>query len=329
MSRILTGDKLIESVRNRAMVPSDNRTFDDTNILSIANEELDVQLLDKLLSIHEAHLVTHINVERTDDGVYIIPDRAIGNKLVDISLVQGNQVYEMTQIGINELPDHDEAYNSIGMDKFYIEGNQIKLIQPTRSYDHIRIHFYLRPNVLTKLDQCAIIKNITNDSNLGTTSFTFVSMPNKFQLTDGSLGTSIKYDIVDQKSPNKITVYDLTPTAISTSLKTLTFNTEDLGDELKNIKQGDYMTFAEESPVPNIPTEMHPVLAQLTAVHILEAMGDTEGLNNAKVRLERMFASTTQLVDDRVELAPRKIKPTHGTLSDVFVNRNVRRKKGY
>lgn len=329
MSRILTGDKLIESVRNRAMVPSDNRTFDDNNILAIANEEMDVQLLDKLLSIKEGHLATHIDIPKNSEGIYNIPDRAIGNKLMDVSLLEGNQVWETTQIGISELPDHDEAYSSIGMDRFYIEGNQIKLIQPTRSYEFVRMYFYIRPNVLTKVNQAAIIKNIVNDVNAGITTFTFSSMPNKFQLTDGTLGSTLKYDIVDSKSPNKILLWDLTPTSINTSLKALSFNTSDLESQLKNIKQGDFITFAEESPVPNIPTEMHPVLAQLTAVHILEAMGDTEGLNNAKVRLDRMVASTVQIVDDRVELAPKKIKPKHGTLTDVFISQNLRRRKGY
>lgn len=329
MSRVLTGDKLIESVRNRAMVPSDNRTFDDNNILAIANEEMDVQLLDKLLSIKEGHLATHIDVPRNDDGIYNIPTRAIGNKLMDVSLIESNQIWELTQIGISELPDHDEAYSSFGMDKFYIEGNQIKIIQPTRSYQYVRMYFYIRPNVLTKTNQAAAIKSIVTDSNTGKTTFTFATMPSKFQVTDGVLGTTLKYDIVDSQSPNKIISWDLIPTSINTNLKTMAFNTSDIEKQLVNIKQGDYITFAEESPVPNIPTEMHPVLAQLTAVHILEAMGDTEGLNNAKVRLERMFASTMQIVDDRVELAPKKIKPKHGTLTDVFVNRNVRRRKGY
>jgi hypothetical protein len=329
MSRILTGDKLIESVRNRAMVPSDNRTFDDTNILAIANEEMDVQLLDKLLSIKEGHLATHIDIPANNEGIYNIPDRAIGNKVMDISLIESSQVWELTQIGISELPDHDEAYSNYGMDKFYIEGNQIKLIQPTRSYEYVRVYFYIRPNVLTKTSEAGVIKTINNDLNTGITTFTFVTMPNKFQLTDGSLGSTIKYDIVDSKSPNKILSWDLQPTTVNSSLKTISFNTSDIQDQLVNIKQGDYITFAEESPVPNIPTEMHPVLAQLTAVHILEAMGDTEGLNNAKVRLDRMVTSTVQIVDDRVELAPKKIKPRHGTLTDVFINRNIRRRKGY
>ena len=324
MSRILTGDKIIESVRNRAMVPTDNRTFDDNNILSIANEELDVQLLDKLLSIKEGHLATHIDVPRNDTGIYNIPDRAIGNKLLDISLIESSQVWELTQISIGELPQQDDSYNSYGMDKFYIEGNQIKLIRPARNYEYVRMYFYIRPNVLTKVNQSAIIKSITIVGS--DTTVTFSSIPSKFQTTD-STGAIIKYDIVDSKSPNKILSWDLVPTSINNSLKFMVFNTNSITKQLTNIKQGDYVTFAEESPVPNIPTEMHPVLAQLTAVHILEAMGDTEGLNNAKVRLDRMTMSTMQIVDDRVELAPKKIKPLHGTLNSIL-SRNHRRRKG-
>ena len=93
MSRVLTGNKLVESVRNRAMIPDDTSVYTDQDILDIANEEMDVQLLDKLLSLHEEHLTTHIDVPNNGKGVYDIPVRAIGNKLRDVSLLYGCLLY--------------------------------------------------------------------------------------------------------------------------------------------------------------------------------------------------------------------------------------------
>jgi hypothetical protein len=146
-------------------------------------------------------------------------------------------------------------------------------------------------------------------------------MPSKFT-------SLIQYDVVGHRSPNKIKVWDLIPTEVNASLKYVKFNLSDIEDVLGEIKVGDYVCQAEESPVPNIPTEMHPVLAQLTAVHALESLGDSEGLANAQKRLERMERSVMQLVDDRVELANKKIKPRNGTLNETRSGYYNRRRRG-
>jgi len=320
MSRILTGNKLVESVRNRAMIPNDTSIYTDQNILDIANEELDVQLLDKLLTLHEEHLTTHIDVARNDDGVYDIPYRSVGNKIRDVVMINGGTQYELTQISIGELPDYtyDDSTYSYGMDKFYVESNQVKLVSKTRSYDTIRIYFYIRPNVLTKTQESAQISTISNDGT--ETTITFVSMPSKFASTD-------VFDIVGNRTPNRIKSWDIQQVEVNTSLKYIKFNTSDIEDVLGDIKVGDYVCKAEESPVPNIPTEMHPLLAQLAAVHILEALGDSEGLGNAQRRLDNMTKSVMELVDDRVELAPKKIRPRHGVINEAMSGR-FRRRRG-
>lgn len=322
MSRILTGDKLVESVRNRAFVPNDTSVYTDQNILDIANEEIDVQLLDKLLALHEEHLTTHIDVPRNDEGSYDIPYRAVGNKIRDVVLISGGTQYEMTQISIGELPDYtyDSNATSNGFDKFYVESNQVKFVHKTRSYDTVRIYFYIRPNVLTKVEKSASISQApTNNGTEVTIQFT--SIPNSF----ASIST---FDIVGNRTPNKIKAWDLVPTEVNTSLKYIKFNTSDIEEYLGDIKVGDYVCQAEESPVPNLPTEMHPLLAQLTAVHILEALGDSEGLANAQRRLDKMNASVMSLVDDRVELAPKKIRPRNGVLNEARMGRSNRKRRG-
>lgn len=310
MSRVLTGNKLVESIRNRAMIPSDTSVYTDENLLDIANEELDVQLLDKLLSLHEEHLTVSVEIERNSKGIYEIPYRAVGNKIRDIALISGGSIYEMTQISVGELSDFtvdSEAYTN-GFDKFYVEHNKLKLIHPSRSYEKIRIYYHIRPNFLTKTEKAASISSIVINEANDEITYNFTSTPSSFN-------SSILYDFVGAKTPNKIKAYDISPKDVNTSLNFVTFTKSDIAD-VDDIVVGDYICVAEQSPVPNIPTEMHPVLAQLAAVHVLEAMGDTEGLANAEKRLNKMTASVMQLVDDRVELAPRKIRPRNGTLAE-------------
>jgi hypothetical protein len=300
------------------MVPDDTSVYTDQNILDIANEEMDVQLLDKLLALHEEHLTTHIEVPRNLEGVYDIPYRAVGNKLRDIVIVTGKTQSEMTQVSIGELPDYSYGGSSYGIDKFYVESNQIKFIQPNRSYDTVRIYFYIRPNVVTKLESCGVIDEIIDDGT--TVKFKFNSLPRTYS-------DLLTYDFVGARTPNKIKGWDIDPIVESVSyiLGEMSFNRSDIESFLSDIKVGDYICKAEESPVPNIPTEMHPLLAQLAAVHILEALGDSEGLANAERRLAKITKSVTTLVDDRVELAPKKIRPRHGTLNEARLGSNKRR----
>lgn len=321
MSRVLTGDKLISSIRSRAMIPEDSSAYTDDNILDIANEELDVQLLENLLTLHEEHLTVHIDVPRNAEGVYDIPYRAIGNKLRDVQLLtDGGQIYEMTQVGIGSLSDYtfDGQTQGEGFDKFYIESNQINMIQPNRGYDKLRIYFYIRPSFITKVDKSGVIQSIQLDNVANTVTYTFNTIPNAFN-------PSQSYDIVGARTPNKIKVWDIQPVQVDNLRASITFNQSDLSD-INPIQVGDYVCIAEQSPVPNIPTEMHPLLAQYTAIHILEALNDSEGLANATRRVEKMEKSVMGLVDDRVELAPRKIKPRNGTLAETRYGRFKRRR---
>jgi hypothetical protein len=315
MSRVLTGDKLIDSVRKRTMTPDDTTIYTDQDILDIVNEELDVEVLENLLALHEEHLTTHIDVPRNADGVYEIPYRAIGNKLRDVSLKSGSEVvYELTQVSLGELPDYSYSVDSNAyLDKFYVESNKIKLLQPNRNYDSIRFYFYIRPSVLTKVEQAGIISSIVKDENADEITISMSSLGRNFS-------ANCCYDIVGKRTPNKIKAWDLDPIQYVTTGTTgyVKFTLSELGDDVDDIIVGDYVTIAEQSPVPNIPTEMHPVLAQAGAIQLLEALGDTEGLTNAQRRLDKMTKAVQSLVDDRVELAPKKIKPRHSTLSQAL-----------
>lgn len=311
MARMMTGDKMISSVRLRTMAPDDVSVFTDEEILDIIDEELQVQILDKLVELHGENLTISVDIPVNSSGSYSIPYRALGNKIRDVSLISGGQTYELSQISIGELPDftYAQGYTRF-LELFYVENNQIKLVSPTRSYDYIRFRYLLRPSYLTKVERTGIISSIVKDEVAGTATLSLSQVGKTFTLND-------KYDIVGQKTPNKIRVFDLEPTSFTnnTATGTIVFNLSDVEDVYDDIEVGDYVTLAEETPVPNIPTEMFPLLAQASAVHILESMTDTEALQNATARLEKISKSVQQLVDYRVDLAPKKIKPRHSTIT--------------
>lgn len=309
MSRILTGDKMVTSVRKRTMTPDDTSIFTDQDILDIIDEEIDVEVLEKLTVLHGDNLTISVDIPKNDIGSYDIHYRSIGNKLREVSLINGEEVYELSQVSISELSDYTNASDLSGyIDNFYVEHNKIKLVQSSRSYTHIRMFFYLRPNTLTKIEEAGIISSIVTDEGAGTVNFNLSQVGKNFS-------SGLDYDIIGKRTPNIIRGFDITPISVTTGTSgSILFNKTDIDPFLDEILVGDYVTLAEETPVPNMPTEMHPLVAQAAAIHILESLTDTEALNNAKARMKKMTAAVQSLIDSRVDFAPKKIKPRHGTL---------------
>jgi len=305
MSRVLTTTKLIKSVRQRAFVPKEDAVYNDQAIIDILNEQIDTMLLPKLMSINEEYLVVSESITtEADKDRYAIPYRAVGNKLRDVSFRDGGgNYYEMSRISLEEVSDYRWNNASNASDLFYIQNNEVVLVSSRSSdYEFLDMFFYLRPNVIVKNDLCATITSIDTDNGVITLS----SFPSAF--ADEPL-----FDFIGAKTPNKIFDYDVAVTSVNRSAKTVLFDPALLPSELS---VGDYVTVAEESCVPNFPTEYHPLLAQMAAVFILEAMGDTEGLQNAVRKLSTMETGILQMTNDRVEGAPQKVNPRHTTLVD-------------
>jgi len=77
---------------------------------------------------------------------------------------------------------------------------------------------------------------------------------------------------------------------------------------------GDYVAEAEQCIIPNIPTDLHSMLAQRIACRCLEALGDMQGLQMANQKLAEMELKTGSIIDNRVEGAPLKVVNRHGFL---------------
>lgn len=303
MSRVLTTDKLIASIRRRAMIPNDTQAFTDDDIVEIMNEELDEQVISDVMVTNEEHIVYREEVDTENDKVsYKIPYRAVGNKLRDVAYLDSESAhYELSRISLEELSDYRRNYTSYNRDVFWVQGDSINLLD-TRviDYDKLVFYYYLRPSVLVKEEEVGKINNIDRVNGI----VTLESFPSSYNNVP-------VMDFVGHKSPNTIKKFDIQPKSVGASTRTVNFNVADIPEDLE---VGDYLCKAGESPVPNIPTEFHPILAQATAIHILESMGDTEGLSNAIRKLEKMKKAIIQITNDRVEGAPQKINPRHSTL---------------
>jgi len=319
MAKPLTAEALIESIKRRAAVPENQATFTSDDFLSFANEEMLLGLVPSIMSLHEDHLLfeeeVSVEANRSD---YEIPSRAMGNKLRDVQhKTDNNHLTEMTRIGIGERFSEYDVRSETNLKKYYVKGNKIVLTPSVGSNAGgiLVFVYYMRPSGLVLEDRIGVVQGI-NDLNNGFTQIVLNQIPENFS-------TNIIYDLYKSDAPNSILAIDLAPTGINTVTKTVTFATTDIPKELK---VGDHLAQAQESNIPQIPSELHSMLAQMVACRILEAQGDTQGLQNALVKLKQMEDASGILIDNRVEDSPQKIVNRHGLVrTSIFSKRFNRR----
>lgn len=316
----MTSDDLIRSLKRRALIPTDQSTFSNEDFLEILNEEIDTGILPYLLEQHEEHLVNYIDLpaDLTAPFEYEIPYRAIGNKLRDVALIDSSgNIYELSRASLEELSDYQSFTTIDDTGVFYVENNKIVMMSVNASPNSkIRMYFYLRPSSLVLEKESGKITSISTGAT--ETVITLENFPSKFS-------NNPQFDIVGSRSPNKLKKFDITASQTNSNTKSVTISNDQLPDDLR---VGDYLCQAEESPFPQMPTELHPILAQRGAVYCLESLGDTEGLGNAVRKLQSMEKGVTNLIENRVEGAPQKIKSRHSPLRDAIIGRWNTRNRG-
>jgi hypothetical protein len=285
-------------------MPTAQNTFKDEDFLALANEELQLGLVPSVLQLHEDFFLWEIETPVVS-GVseYTITYRAIGNKLRNIFYkdMSGN-LYELTRISEDDRSQYNGPYTTNYFHAFRVKNNKIILepILTGPATGNLLFVFYIRANDLVMDDEVGDITNI--DRTTGAISVS--SLPKKFNV-------STKYDFIQNNSPHVHVAIDVTAISINTVQKTVTFDPATIPSDLA---VGDHLAFAQESKVPQVPTDLHVVLAHRLAARCLEAIGDTQGLNNANIKLQEFEAKLTNVVDNRVEDAPIKVKNRSNSL---------------
>lgn len=80
-----------------------------------------------------------------------------------------------------------------------------------------------------------------------------------------------------------------------------------IGEIPEEFEPGDYICTQFECIIPQIPSDLHNILAERTAARILEAIGDTVGLQAANGKIAQMESRQNTLIDSRVDGSPRKV----------------------
>lgn len=304
--KLITED-LIESIKDRSFVPVSQQTFTEERILSLVNQEFMTKMIPLIQSIKEDFFLSSERVSVTS-GVsrYAVPERATGNALKAVILVDSNgtRIGPLAKLQVNSLPGGDNTGTPSG---FYVVGDEIALYPTPGASFSLEMWYFERVNDLVLTTSCAKITAINESS------------PNVTFTVDtdqtASWTTATKVDILSAKSPFRLWAKDVTIGAITSSSITVTIASVDTESGAVGPEVGDYICLAQTANYPMIPSEMHPVLAQMCAVRILRSIGDMNRTRDAESELQSMAASTVKLISNRIEGSPDLIVNNYSFLS--------------
>lgn len=294
-----TTTDLLASLKLRGFVPSTSTPGGGatSDFLRILNEELQTFIVETLFEVNEELLVATDPLDHTivsGTAAYALPERAIGPGLRDVLISDGNGGYR--QLDRIE-PEREGDYGVTGgVSGYKLEGNNVVLIPtPTSASGTLRLKYYARPNRLVETSDCAEIQDI----NTATKTVTFTAnAPADFTLTH-------TYDVVKGKPHFDTLADDITLVDLVTT--TATFSTLPTG-----LAVGDFLCFAGESPIPQIPVQMHSVLAHKAAAIYHQATGNLAKAQMAEATCEAKKAAAIKLLKPRVKGSSRIIINRNG-----------------
>jgi hypothetical protein len=309
-------ETLIESVKRRINIPTNQNTFTDADILAFADEEMALGLVPAVMSLHEDHLLfQQFSPLVENQREYEIPYRAVGNKLYDLMFEDSNGNFlPMSHTTWSDEPNYNGAYTTNLIYAYYVRNNRVGLLPTMNGIQtgSLCFRYYIRPSGLVPSAEVAVITSI--DLNTGTIIFS--NLPDTFN-------TNTLVDFYKFKSPHTILAIDVQPTSVSVLTNTMIFNPDDIPEFLA---VGDHVALAEQCCIPQVPSDLHVYLAQKTAERILESQGDAAGLQAAKEKSREMEFRAGTIIDNRVDESPVKLVNRHGILRSGLIQRLYRRR---
>ena len=292
-----TGDSLIKLIRDKGMLPDTGSTgTSDADILEHVNAAFIDDLFPFVVGLREEYFVVHEKIPVSgDQEKYRIPPRAGWNKLRDVYYQEGTSRWPLDSLPREDIPNWGTSTTG-SPHSFYLEGNHIVLFPDlSGASGDLNVAYYFRPGQVQLQEDVAKIINV----DTSTKTITCDTMPTSWT-------TATKYDVHSQYSGAEIHEWDLTAASVNTSERTIAFSEAIDGSTFGRfpVEVGDYVCIAEETALPGLPREAHPVLAQAALCRVLEALGDHENLQFQKGALDEKKVSLTRGLNARTESKP-------------------------
>lgn len=299
MSIDYTTTALLPTLRLLPLMPAVQALFDDSDLLTILNFELQSKIVPIMDNQSEEYGI-YVNdiVYSTSLRVYPMPSmRSVGGKLRSVSFVDSND----NEIRLPRLRPEDimSNVNATGLAinpalwGFYLQNNSVVLYLgsfsgSSSSFKFLRLRYMRQPNQLVLTNAVAQVSNITGNV------VTVTNVPSTYTTTQ-------TYDMISG-TPGFDALQDDSVCTNITGL-TMTFSSIPV-DELGSptLKIGDWVCLSGQAPVAQIPfSPGYDLLLQLGAAKCLEIHGDVQGFNIAMSQASDMKNYFISVITPRVD----------------------------
>lgn len=130
------------------------------------------------------------------------------------------------------------------------------------------------------------------------------SIPDHFE--DGML-----VDFLQTAGGHNTLDFDVEVEEDGVSSDTLFFPAEDIPSKFVI---GDYICEQYECIIPQIPSDLHTLLAERTCMRIMEALGDQQGVQTQNAKVTDFEARQAVMISNRMEGSPKKVVNRHSLL---------------
>jgi hypothetical protein len=281
--------ELISAIKLHGSFPTSNDLFSSADFLSLFNHQMKVDLTPLMLKLNEEFFLQYKDFTIAAGSTYRIPRRAIGAKIRDLTMVDGNG--NVTAIG--RLFEEDRPKSLSG---YYMLRNSVELTSDFTA-NTLRMKYLARPSELVATSACGQISSI----NTGTNQVVVTSAPSTFAV-------GVECDLVQNNNPYDLLAMDSALTNVSGT--TLTFSSLPT-----DLDEGDWVCLAGQAPVPMLPEELHPVLIQSALCKALSSKKD-KVFEQEMAILEKIKDDAINMLDPRVENNSVKIRS--GSLMNYF-----------
>jgi hypothetical protein len=290
----MNSTELINALKIKGSFPTSDDLFSNDDFLVLFNMQMQVEIVPIMLKLNEEYFLQSKDFSIVQGSTYRIPSRAIGTNIRDLKKVDASGNYS----DINRLFEEDRSSGKSG---FYMKRNSVEL-SPDFNTDTLRMSYFARPNKLVLPSSCAQISSIDTVLNTVVVS----SAPT-------TMSPGVLTDFIQNNNPFDLLSFD--NALVSVSGTTLEFSALPSG-----LSVGDWVCIANESPVPLVPEELHPVLVQSALVTTLSSKKD-KALDYESQKLMAQIEAVITMLDPRVQNNSTKMRS--GKMLDYFASRRI------
>lgn len=287
----VTSDALVDGIKKRVTVPASQALITDADIMAIANTMIRGRMLPLVESLNQEYFVTSSETALVaSQTAYAIPYRAIGRKLRELKLIDGNNnVMNLSQIALEDAQLYTGTSPLVG---FYFKGDKVMLVPDVGSDVDtdtvLQFWWYSPPNVLCAVADAARVTSIAS------ATVTCTTVPS-------AVSSASAVDFIQGKSGNAIYDFDAVPTSSTTT--TVVFSSS--AAIPTELAAGDYISAAGTSPVINwLPNEAQPLLESYCAQRVCQRIGDFDGARDIAEDIKEEEKALKLLLEPRIDGEP-------------------------